>query len=135
MDTPTILIVEDDDAIREVTQLTLETVGGWRVISAPHGTAGLELARTHQPDAILLDMMMPDLHGLEVFEELQADDRTSDIPVVLVTALMNVPGTTPAWEGYALHGVIAKPYDPISLCDQIKTLLGWSDQPDPVLDN
>jgi CheY-like chemotaxis protein len=124
--TPTVLVVEDDDAIREVTQLALESVAGWRVLTAPHGHAGLEMARTHTPDAILLDMMMPDLHGLEVFERLQADEATKDIPVVLVTALMNVAGTKPAWQGYPLHGVIPKPYDPLTLCDQIKEHVGWS---------
>ncbi|QIG41463.1 response regulator [Nocardioides anomalus] len=124
--TPTVLVVEDDDAIREVTALALESVAGWRVLTAPHGSAGLEMARHHTPDAILLDMMMPDLHGLEVFERLQADAATKDIPVVLVTALMNVPGTRPAWEGYPLHGVIAKPYDPLTLCDQIREHVGWS---------
>lgn len=124
--TPTVLVVEDDDAIREVTQLALESVAGWRVLTAPHGAAGLQMAREHAPDAILLDMMMPDLHGLEVFERLQADEATRDIPVVLVTALMNVPGTKPAWEGYPLHGVIPKPYDPLTLCDQIREHVGWS---------
>ena len=93
---------------------------------APHGAAGLQMAREHTPDAILLDMMMPDLHGLEVFERLQADAATKDIPVVLVTALMNVAGTKPAWEGYPLHGVIPKPYDPMTLCDQIREHVGWS---------
>ena len=76
MATPTVLIVDDDDSIREITQLALEMVGGWTVVSANGGARALELANEHMPDAVLLDVMMPDMDGPTTFRHLQADEKT-----------------------------------------------------------
>ena len=86
MDKPLVLVVDDDDSIREIAQLSLELVGGWRTLLADGGEAALEQARTHRPDVILLDVMMPVMDGIETFHHLRADERTRDIPVILVTA-------------------------------------------------
>jgi CheY-like chemotaxis protein len=122
--TPTVLIVDDDDSIREITQLALEMVGGWTVISANGGAKALELAHEHHPDAVLLDVMMPDMDGPTTFRHLQADERTRGIPVVLLTAKVQV-GDRQVWDDLDVVGVIPKPFDPMTLATQVSELLGW----------
>jgi CheY-like chemotaxis protein len=122
--TPTVLIVDDDDSIREITQLALEMVGGWTVISANGGARALELAHEHLPDAVLLDVMMPDMDGPTTFRHLQADEKTREIPVVLLTAKVQV-GDRQVWDDLDVVGVIPKPFDPMTLATQVAELLGW----------
>jgi CheY-like chemotaxis protein len=122
--TARILIVDDDDAIREVAQTSLELVGGWQVDCASSGADALIIARQNQPDAILLDVMMPAMDGPTTFGRLQADPRTRSIPVVLLTA--KVQGSERRrWESLGVAGVLAKPFDPMTLPKEVAELLGW----------
>ncbi len=121
---PTVLVVDDDDSIREVIQIALEVVAGWQVATADGGTRALELARQQAFDAILLDVMMPDMDGPTTFRHLQADPATAHIPVVLVTAKVQV-GDKQVWDELAVKGVISKPFDPITLHQRVAELLGW----------
>ena len=122
----TALVVDDDDLIREVVQVALETVAGWHVLTADGGAAALEQAAAHQPDVILLDVMMPEMDGITTFRRLQEGASTRHIPVVLVTA--KAQGERGAvWEGLAIAGVIAKPFDPMTLAAQVAQLVGWTD--------
>jgi CheY-like chemotaxis protein len=125
MTPPTVLVVDDDDDIRELTQLSLESVAGWNVLTASGGVMAIELARAHHPDVVLLDMMMPDMDGLTTFEHLQSDETTRDIPVILFTAKGRV-GERQPWDDHALQGMIAKPYDPMTLGDQVAAILHWT---------
>ena len=125
MTVPTVLVVDDDDDIRELTKTTLEVTADWHVITASGGTQAIEMAREHVPDAILLDMMMPDMDGLTTFDHLHADAATKDIPVILFTAKVQL-GDRQAWEGRAIRGAIAKPYDPMTLADEVAGLLSWT---------
>ena len=125
MTQPTVLVVDDDDNIRELTQLALESICGWNIVTASGGIAALEMCRTLHPDAVLLDMMMPDMDGLTTFEHLQSDERTRDIPVILFTAKGRV-GERHPWDGYAISGMIAKPYNPMTLGDQVSEILQWT---------
>jgi CheY-like chemotaxis protein len=122
-----VLVVDDDESIREITQLSMEAVGGHQVLTASSGLEALEVALTDPPDAILLDVMMPELDGPSTVLRLREDPRTRDIDVVLLTAKVqpsdraryrNLPGVA---------GVIAKPFDPMTLPAQVAELLGWSD--------
>ena len=81
-------------------------------------------AARHRPDAILLDLMMPDMDGLTTFRHLRADPATRDIPVILVTAKAQV-GHRQAWDGLPVAGVISKPFDPMTLAADVAALLGW----------
>ena len=81
-----ILIVDNEPSIQEVAQICLETVAGWEVSIASSGLEGLAAAEREQPDAILLDIMMPDMDGLDTFSRLQANPVTRSIPVILLTA-------------------------------------------------
>jgi CheY-like chemotaxis protein len=123
--TARILIVDDDDAIREVAQTSLELVGGWDVDCVASGLDALTIAAENPPDAILLDVMMPAMDGPTTFGHLQADPRTRSIPVVLLTA--KVQGAERRqWESLGVAGVLAKPFDPMTLPGEVAELLGWN---------
>ena len=79
------LVVEDDDASRQVVVRAL-TSAGWKVTEAADGQAGLERVAEHCPDLILLDLMMPVMHGFEFMERLRENEATLDVPVVVLTA-------------------------------------------------
>lgn len=124
MTTPSghVLVVDDDDSIREVATLALELVGGWRVSSADSGALALVTARREQPDVILLDVMMPGMDGLATLAALRKDPATATTPVVLMTAKA-ATGDEPEWQGLDVIGVIAKPFDPMLLAVRIRGLL------------
>ncbi len=125
MNTKRILLIDDEDDIREVAQLSLEMVGGWDVILASSGREGLEQAKTQQPDAILLDVMMPELDGLATFQQLQADQTTQHIPVILLTAKVQSTDQR-KFAQLGVSGVITKPFEPLSLAETVATLLNWN---------
>jgi CheY-like chemotaxis protein len=119
------LVVDDDDDIRDLTRTTLELTAGWNVLTASGGAEAIEVSRAHQPDAILLDMMMPGMDGLTTFDRLQSEEATRDIPVILFTAKIQV-GDRQAWDGRAIRGAVAKPYDPMTLADEVAAMLSWA---------
>ena len=77
-----ILVIDDEPDIREIARISLADVGGYEVVTAESGREGVTVARNGSVDAILLDVMMPDLDGPATFEQLQADSATRDIPVI-----------------------------------------------------
>ena len=120
----TLLVVDDDDDIREIAQLTLELGAPWRVLTAPSGLDAIEIARASLPDAILLDVMMPGLDGPGTFDRLRNDERTRDIPVIFLTAKAREVDRQRLMD-LGVTGVLAKPFDPMTLPQQIAALLGW----------
>jgi CheY-like chemotaxis protein len=119
-----LLVVDDDDAIREVAQAILELVAGWEVRVASSGQEAVQFCLADPPDAILLDVMMPAMDGPTTCAQLQVDARTRDIPVVLLTAKVQ-PSERRRWEQLGVAGVLAKPFDPLGLPGQVADLLGW----------
>jgi DNA-binding response OmpR family regulator len=79
-----VLVVEDDPSVRGLLH-TLLTGEGYDVATASDGLAGLVKASSHKPDLMLLDLMMPDLGGVRVLEELRGDPALADVPVIVVT--------------------------------------------------
>lgn len=124
MTTKRILVIDNEPYIQEVTKVCLETVGGWEVWTASSGQQGLSMAATYQPDAILLDVMMPDMDGLTTFQKLQANPATQAIPVILLTAKIQASDRR-RYAELGLSAAIAKPFNPLELADQIATFLGW----------
>ncbi|MGD1703772.1 response regulator [Dapis sp. BLCC M229] len=120
-----ILLIDDQDDIREVAQLSLEMVGGWEVITGSSGREGIVKAELEQPDAILLDVMMPELDGFATFQELRANQATKQIPVIFLTAKVSSDDRRQFFE-LGVNGVITKPFDPMSLPTEIETTLGWN---------
>jgi CheY-like chemotaxis protein len=120
-----ILIVDDEDDIREVAQVSLELVGQYEVLTAASGREGILRARDLRPDAILLDVMMPDLDGPATLAELQADPATRDIPVLFLTAkTQSAERTRLAQLGAA--GILTKPFDPLTLPHEVASALRWN---------
>jgi two-component system, OmpR family, alkaline phosphatase synthesis response regulator PhoP len=120
--TKKILLIDDDDDIREATQLCLEIVGNWEIVTASSGREGLIVAIAQQPDLILLDVMMPDMDGLETLKQLQINVETREIPVVFLTAKAH-PVEQRQFTQLKVSGVITKPYDPFDLSDRIAQIL------------
>ncbi len=120
-----ILIIDDEDDIRQVAALSLETVAGWEVIVASSGAQGLARAAEHQPDAILLDVMMPGMDGPSTFRELRKNPVTAKIPVILLTAKVQGPDQR-RFAGLGVEAVLVKPFDPLTLSTQMEDILGWS---------
>lgn len=119
-----ILIIDDEDDIREVAALSLETVAGWEVIVANNGAAGLDRARQDKPDAILLDVMMPGMDGPTTFRELQKSPATASIPVILLTAKVQSADQR-RFADLGVRAVLTKPFDPLTLSEQMEKVLGW----------
>lgn len=118
-----ILVIDDEDDIRKLTQTCLEIMGGWQVLVACSGSEGLLLAEANQPDAILLDLMMPDMDGLATFEKLHANPTTKHIPVILLTAKERSANQNQLSE-MGVTGVIKKPFNPLKIADQVAEVLG-----------
>jgi CheY-like chemotaxis protein len=119
-----LLVVDDDDAIREVAQMALEIVGGFEVRTASSGAQARQMVIADAPDAILLDVMMPGMDGPTLLSHLRSDPVTADIPVIFLTAKIQA-GERRDWVDLDITGVIAKPFDPMRLAGEISTLLGW----------
>jgi two-component system alkaline phosphatase synthesis response regulator PhoP len=120
-----ILIIDDEEDIRAVAALSLQTVAGWEVAMASSGAQGVARAESLQPDAILLDVMMPGMDGRATFAALRQNPRTAAIPVVLLTAKAQASERQQLSE-LGVAGVLVKPFDPLTLPDEIAALLGWS---------
>ena len=113
-----ILIIDDEDDIREIAQVSLEVVGGWEVLTARSGDEGVAKAKVDRPDAILLDVMMPDKDGPTTYQELQSQEETRDIPVIFLTAKVQAADHR-RFDELGVAGVISKPFDPMTLPQQI----------------
>ena len=120
-----ILIVDDEDDIREVAQVSLELVGHFDVLTAACGRDGVERARSDQPDAILLDVMMPDMDGPSTLAKLRADPATRDIPVLFLTAKTQSAERSRLAE-LGVAGILTKPFDPLKLAGQLAAALSWT---------
>ncbi|NJL35328.1 MAG: response regulator [Leptolyngbyaceae cyanobacterium RM2_2_4] len=117
-----ILIIDDEADIREATKLCLEVAAGWEILTASSGIEGLQTAASEPLDAILLDVMMPDMDGLTTFEKLQANPKTQNIPVILLTAKAQ-PAEQRQFTQLAVTAVITKPYDPLTIASYIAEVL------------
>ena len=109
--------------MRRIMRLALERMGGMTVCEASGGLEGLALARQERPDAILLDVMMPGMDGRAVLLALSADPMTAAIPVIFITASVE-PDAMSALKALGAKGVIAKPFDPMTLAYKVLALLG-----------
>ncbi|HEV2484309.1 MAG TPA: response regulator [Terracidiphilus sp.] len=120
-----VLIIDDEDDIREVAALSLESIAGWDVVTASSGAQGLARAIEHHPDAILLDVMMPGMDGPTTFRELRTNPATAKIPVLLLTAKVQSSDQR-RFADLGVEAVLFKPFDPLTLSDQIAGVLGWN---------
>ena len=124
--TKQILIIDDDEDVLAVTQLALKAVGGWDVLVATSGSEGLVKALNEHPDAILLDVMMPDMDGISTFHALQANPATQFIPVILMTAKVQAAEQR-RFAHLGVASIITKPFKAMKLPSQISEVLGWDE--------
>ncbi|WP_460206080.1 response regulator [Scytonema sp. NUACC21] len=125
MPTKRILVIDDEKNLCTVIAVSLEKIARWQVLIAQSGSEGLKRAETERPDAILLDVMMPDMDGLELFALLQSRPVTAKVPVIVLSAkVQKVDLSQFAQLGFA--GMIAKPFDPLKLPYQVAELLKWN---------
>ena len=114
----TILVIDDERNIVELLRLYLEKEG-WAVISAADGETGLELHRRHEPDLVILDLMLPRIDGLEVCREIR---RRGDTPVLMLTArdddVDSIVGLELGADDY-----VTKPFNPRALVARVKAIL------------
>ena len=121
-----ILIIDDEDDIREVAALSLEATAGWEIFTASSGIEGIAIAAREQPDAILMDVMMPGVDGPTTFHNMQQMPLIAHIPVLLLTA--KVQGVDQRrFASLGVAAVLFKPFDPLTLARQISEALGWED--------
>ena len=117
-DSKTILICDDEPTLRELVRASLD--GGYRFAEASDGVVALQLARELAPDAIILDLMLPRLSGLEVLAELRADEHLQHIPVLVMTAWND---TYEAALAAGADRFVAKPFHPDALKVAVNELL------------
>lgn len=118
-----ILYVDDEADIREVAQMALELDPDMEVRTCASGPQAIEQAAAWRPDLILLDVMMPEMDGPTVFAFLRGDPATAGIPVIFITARTQASEVR-AFEALGAIGVLAKPFDPMTLGSRVRELLG-----------
>jgi CheY-like chemotaxis protein len=117
-----ILIIDDDHDIQEIASVSLRTLGQMEVIVAESGPEGLGKAAQEQPDAILLDVMMPGMDGRATLAALRRDPATASIPVIFLTARPREAGAESGDEP-GVAGVLAKPFDAVALPARVRAIL------------
>lgn len=120
-----ILIVDDEDRLRELVQACLEDLAGWETLTAASGEECLQLLQTESVNAILLDVSMPGMDGIALYERLQIDPTTQTIPVILLTAKV-LPSDRAKFVELGVTGIISKPIEPLTLIAEIAEILHWN---------
>lgn len=119
---PTILIVDDEEDIRELIAMNLKRDDRYEFIEAGGGLEALKLARKRRPDLIILDLMLPEMDGIEVYRQLRADARTERIPVIMLTARGRLEEKLAGLE-LGADDYLPKPFSPKELSLRIRNLL------------
>ena len=118
-----VLYVEDEPDIQAVARLALETVGGLTVQICSSGEEALREAPRFEPQLILMDVMMPGMDGPGTLRALRERSLLEGVPVVFMTAKVQ-PREVAHYTALGALGVIAKPFDPMKLADQVRDLWG-----------
>jgi two-component system, OmpR family, response regulator VicR len=117
-----IVYIEDERDVIDMVKLILERER-YEVIGANGGREGLDVVRREMPDVILLDLMMPDIGGWDVYQQLKADERTRAIPVIIVTARAQSIDKVLGLQIARVDDYISKPFSPKDLIISIERVL------------
>jgi two-component system response regulator VicR len=120
--TASILYIEDDPEMIELVSMIL-TRQGYQVSGANGGRKGLELAQGDRPDLILLDLMMPDMDGWDVYQQLKSSELTHNIPVIVITAKSQTIDQVLWIQIAKVDAYIIKPFRPDELIESVKNVL------------
>lgn len=121
-DVKRLVYIEDEIEMIDLVRLILGRKG-FEVIGANGGKEGLEIVRKEKPDLVLLDLMMPDLDGWEVFQQMKADPATRDIPVIVVTAKAQTIDRVLGLHIAKVDDYISKPFSPQELISSVEKIL------------
>src|SRR5512137_366400 len=116
----TVLVIDDEKDLIELVRYNLEKEG-FHVFSALDGEAGLALATTELPDAVVVDLMLPGIDGLEVCSRLRAGERTARIPVIMLTAKASESDRVVGLE-LGADDYVTKPFSPRELAARLKAV-------------
>jgi len=117
-----VVYIEDEPEMIDLVRLILSRKN-FEVIGANGGRAGLELVRKLRPDLVLLDLMMPDVDGWEVYQQLKADEQTRSIPVIIVTAKAQTIDKVLGLHIAKVDDYISKPFSPKELVESLERVL------------
>lgn len=117
-----VVIIDDEEDIRSVASMSLGILGGIEVVEAEGGRDGIAKAAAEQPDAILLDAMMPEMDGPATLEALRNNPDTASIPVIFLTAKA-IRSEVDKLMAMGAAGVLSKPFDPTTLATQVREIL------------
>jgi DNA-binding response OmpR family regulator len=117
-----IVYIEDDPEMIDLVTLILNR-RGYQVKGANGGRQGLDIIRTERPDIILLDLMMPDMDGWDVYQQIKANETTRDIPVIIITAKAQAIDRVLGLHIAKVDDYISKPFRPQELVDSIERIL------------
>ena len=117
----TVVVVDDEEDIREIAALSL-SLAGWDAVPVASGTSALEAVAGAQPDAVLLDVMMPDLDGPATLARLREEGLIEGVPVIFLTAKVQAADRRQL-DALGVAGTIGKPFDPMRLADEVGRVL------------
>ena len=115
-----VVVIDDDQDIRRLIQVTLELTAGWEVTAVGDGPAGIAAVRERRPHAVIVDLMMPGMDGYAVCRALKAERETADIPLLVLTA--RTRDDTDARHAGA-SALVFKPFDVDELVTQLRALI------------
>jgi len=117
-----ILCIEDEPEMIDLIRLILGR-RGFEVLGAAGGTAGIKAVREQLPDLVLLDLMMPDMDGWEVYQQMKADETTRNIPVIVVTAKAQNIDKVLGLHIAKVDDYISKPFSPQDLMNSVEKVI------------
>jgi two-component system response regulator VicR len=123
----TIICIEDEPAMIELVKLIL-TSRGYKVMAAMGGQEGLDMIRKTKPDVVLLDLMMPDMNGWDVYQQMKADEYMKTIPVIVVTAKAQNIDKVLGLHIAKVQDYITKPFSPAQLLRSVRRVLGETEE-------
>lgn len=115
-----VLLVEDDESVRQLVRVTLD-INGFEVVEAKDGLEGLLMLDMHRPDAVVLDLMMPDVGGERMLAQLRATEETKRTPVVIITGKPEVAPEVIGLVGR--ENFFPKPFDPDAVIARLEAML------------
>lgn len=117
----TVLVVEDDPVVMRLLEVNFE-LEGFGVLVARDGMEGIAIARTHRPDVIISDILMPRMSGLDMVRALKGDEATKSIPVILLSAKAQTGDLMVGIDAGA-DAYVTKPFEPLALAERVNALL------------
>jgi CheY-like chemotaxis protein len=120
-----ILVIDDEERIREVVRACLEDLGGWDVEIGNSGADGLHKITTESFDALILDISMPDMDGFAFLKQLLERKIYPAIPAILLTAKM-FSNDAARFADLGVVGIINKPFNPLTISKEVATILNWN---------